>query len=92
MFQVYVIRASTNGKIYIGQTEDIAKRLDQHNNRNFDKRAYTKLNGKDWKIVYTEEYQTRSEALKRENELKSHRGRDFIKNLLSGVGSSTVEQ
>jgi putative endonuclease len=33
-----------------------------------------------WKIVYSKEYSTRSEAMRREKELKTHRGRDYIRN------------
>ncbi|MGJ1264626.1 hypothetical protein [Sphingobacterium spiritivorum] len=33
--------------------------------------------------MYTEEYATKSEALKREQELKSYQGRLFIRSLLN---------
>ncbi len=33
---------------------------------------------KPWKVVYTEEYPTRAEAMKRERQLKSQKGREFI--------------
>ncbi|MFC2135190.1 GIY-YIG nuclease family protein [Bacteroidota bacterium] len=35
-----------------------------------------------WELIYSESYETRSDAMKREKELKSHKGRDFIKNTL----------
>lgn len=80
MYTVYVIKSSTTDKIYIGQTDDLGKRLRQHNDIDFDKRSYTKLNGRDWKLVYSEEVKTRSEALAREKQLKSFQGRTFIRN------------
>lgn len=84
MYYVYVIRSITSGKIYIGQTSNLNKRLEQHNNRDFDKRSYTKLQGRDWEIIYKEEYLTREEATRREKELKSYRGREFIKSISKG--------
>ena len=82
MFTVYVIQSNTTGKLYIGQTENFEKRLQQHNDKNFDKRAYTKLNGTEWLLVYEEIFNTREEAIRREKELKSYRGREFIKSKL----------
>ena len=35
-----------------------------------------------WKIIYTEEYSTKSEALKREKYLKSGKGREFVWNIV----------
>ena len=79
MFHIYVIKSQTSGKIYIGQTENLEKRLRQHNDKEFDKRSYTKLNKGPWIITHKENYKTRGEALKREKYLKSHHGRDFLK-------------
>ena len=81
MFTVYVIK-NESGKIYIGQTENKNKRLKQHNNTAFDKRSYTKLNKGPWRLAYQEKFQTRKEALKREKELKSHRGRDWLREIM----------
>lgn len=78
MFTVYVIQ-NEKGKIYIGQTDNFSKRLSQHNNKDFDKRSYTKLQKGLWSLVYKETFSTRREAIKREGQLKSSRGRDFIK-------------
>ena len=35
-----------------------------------------------WEVVYKEEYESKSEAMRREKELKSHRGRDFIRTMI----------
>ena len=46
------------------------------------KSSYTaRFDGK-WALVYQEELETRRESLKREKQLKSYRGRQFIKNLI----------
>ena len=82
MYTVYAIYNKIHNKIYIGQTEDKDKRLRQHNDSNFDKRSYTKLNKGQWKLVYQEQYRTRGEVLRREKYLKSHHGRDWLKNVM----------
>lgn len=79
MFYVYVIK-NEYGKIYIGQTGDIDHRLKRHNKElPVKKSSYTFKNKGTWKLIYKEEYRTRSEALKREKHLKSHKGRDWIR-------------
>lgn len=75
MFTVYALYSVDFNKIYIGQTEDIQRRLFEHNNGLLS--SYTKRY-KPWQIVYTEEYSTRVEAMKREKQLKSQKGREFI--------------
>jgi putative endonuclease len=84
MYYVYVIKSKTTDKIYIGQTSDLGRRLSQHNDRNLGKRSYTKLQGDNWEIIYKEEFITRVEAVNREKQLKSYRGREFIKKKLAG--------
>ncbi len=80
MFFTYVIRNESKKKIYIGQTNDWEKRLKRHNGELPSKKSsYTSINNGEWKIVHLEEYNTRSEAIKREKYLKSHRGRDWLK-------------
>ena len=79
MFVVYVIKNDL-GKIYIGQTGDLDTRLLRHNGILRSKsRSYTRINKGVWKVVYQEVYRTRQEALKREKYLKSHRGRDWLR-------------
>ena len=71
MYYVYVIQ-STEGRYYIGSTQDVEKRLKQHNapaNRGWTNR----FTG--WVEVYREECGTRLEARRRERELKKMRGK-----------------
>ena len=77
MYTVYAIYNRQADKIYIGQTMDINERLQQHNNHTF--KGYTARFEGEWKLIYTESVATRSEALKREKQLKSYQGRQFIK-------------
>ena len=43
---------------------------------------------KDWKIVFTEQYDNKSDALAREQQLKSWKNKERIKKLISDATSS----
>lgn len=62
---------------------DLKKRLLRHNGLlKTKKKSFTYKNKGTWKVVYTETFDKITEATKREKELKSSRGRNFIKSLL----------
>jgi putative endonuclease len=87
MFYVYVIKNSQNGKIYIGQTSNLEKRLKRHNGQLSNKRksfTYKNKGSGEWILVYKEEFEERKDALKREKELKSFQGRKFLRDKILG--------
>lgn len=98
MYYVYIIWNEWAKKYYIGQTNNLKKRISQHNDPNNTYSKYTKQYKGLWKLIYYKEYATREEAKKREKYLKNSRGREFIKNkiLTDGTnkfqGSSMVER
>lgn len=77
MYTIYAIYNRQASKVYIGQTVDIAQRINEHNSHNF--KGYTARFQGEWELIYTESVTTRPEALRREKQLKSFRGREFIK-------------
>ena len=80
MFTVYVLHSQSFDKIYIGFTSDIEKRLYAHNH--MSNKGWTK-SFQPWKIIYTEVFNLKADAMMREKQLKSSKGREFIrKNLL----------
>ena len=76
MFFVYIIYSKKVCKKYIGQTEDLMLRLDQHNSNFYQ--SFTNNKGP-WEMIHSEGFSTRSEALAREKYLKTGAGRDWIK-------------
>ncbi len=79
MHTVYVLYSETHDKIYIGYTSDLAARFASHN----------KLSSKGWtkryrprKVIYTEKFELKKDAMKRERQLKSCQGRTFIRDLI----------
>ena len=79
MFFVYVLESITTGKIYTGQSEDLKRRVQEHNDPKNELSIYTKRNKGPWKLIYSEEVESRMKAVKREKFLKSGQGRKFIK-------------
>lgn len=68
MFQVYILRSSSN-QIYIGQTNNLQNRENQQINKTKKAAKFIK-DGKDFRLVYFEKYKTRLEAMRREKQLK----------------------
>ncbi|HOH84052.1 MAG TPA: GIY-YIG nuclease family protein [Bacteroidales bacterium] len=83
-YTVYVLKSLSTGKLYTGQTEDIKRRLNEHQTGTGPVR-YTKGRGP-WELVYTEEYDERSQAMKREKYLKTGAGRDFLHRIIQSKG------
>jgi putative endonuclease len=67
LFIVYILRTSGN-TLYIGQTNNLEKRMKEH--REHKRGAKYMRSFDSFELVYTEEFETRSEAMKREYVLK----------------------
>jgi putative endonuclease len=74
---IYVIK-SREGYKYTGMTEDLEKRLDEHNRKIL---SFWTKRGSDWKLFYKEEFDSATEAIKREKWLKTGHGRAFLNDL-----------
>ena len=81
-YWVYAIYNFKHKKLYIGQTQDLETRLLLHKNKSF-KKSYTARYDGEWKLVYSEEVKSRNDALRREKQLKSYRGREFLHKLFN---------
>ena len=68
MFYVYILRTSSN-TLYIGQTNNLKKRIEEHKSKKSPGAKYTRYFSS-LELVYTEKFKTRSKAMKRESELK----------------------
>ena len=78
MYFVYCIYNNKNNKIYIGQTKNLEDRLEMHNSKKL--KGFTSRFDGEWILIYSEEVESRKVALEREKQLKSFRGREFVKN------------
>ena len=77
-FFVYVLVNETAGRRYIGQTDDINRRLAEHNGRSTNARRFTGKFPGTWQLLLEESYSTRAEAMRREQWLKSGVGRAWL--------------
>lgn len=75
---VFVIK-SKEGFKYTGMTEDLELRLKQHNDKSLS--FWTKRET-GWKLIYKEEHDTKTGALKRERWLKTGAGREYLIRIL----------
>lgn len=81
MFYTYILYSKSLDRYYIGYSSDIEKRLAQHNS-GFHRTKFTRKNANDWELVYKEEFKTKTESIKRENEIKAKKSRIYIEWLL----------
>ena len=74
-FTVYVLYSFQFNKIYIGYTSNLINRFHSHNS--LSSKGYT-IKFRPWIFVYGEYFNSKSDAMKREKQLKSANGRKFI--------------
>lgn len=67
-YYVYILRFS-NDSLYIGQTNNLGQRLKDHKNKATRASKFSKENG-EFKLVYSENYSTLIETMRREKQLK----------------------
>lgn len=84
-FVVYIIYSASLDQFYIGHTHDLQERLFRH--KNSGSKATKRAN--DWVLKYTEEFFSRSEAVKRELAIKNKKSRKYIELLISSVAGAS---
>lgn len=78
MYFVYALKSVNFNFIYVGLTNDIERRINQHNTKqNTSTKFYAPFI-----LIHTEKFDTRIEARNREKYLKSGVGKEFLKSLL----------
>ena len=85
MFYTYIIKSQKTGKMYTGSTNNLRKRLNQHNE---GKSTWTKGRGP-WDLVYYEACLNEEDSRSREKYLKSGMGKRYLKNRLKRFLSLT---
>ena len=83
MFHVYILLSEKSGKFYIGSTGNLEDRLSRHTTG----RSKATFTGRPWKLFWTEDFETRSAAYKREMEIKAWKSHDRIVQLVKHIPS-----
>ena len=78
-YWVYILQSDTTETLYIGQTSDLKKRISRHNSEEKGSTRYTHGQKGPWRLIFSEEFPTRADAMKKERFLKSGQGREWIK-------------
>jgi putative endonuclease len=78
MFYTYVLISETDNKLYIGFTDDLQKRLEEHQKGAVASTAHRRP----LKLIYYEACLSAKDAIKREKYFKIGFGRRFLKNRL----------
>jgi putative endonuclease len=75
---VYILRSEKDSSYYIGQTRDLERRLIRHNRGggNFTKKKIP------YRLIYSETWPTRNDAVSRERLIKSYKGGEAFKKLI----------
>ncbi|OGN91263.1 MAG: hypothetical protein A2Z75_07560 [Chloroflexi bacterium RBG_13_50_10] len=77
-FFVYILLNPDN-RFYIGQTSDLQLRLQRHN----EGKVISTKSRRPWKLVYSEQFDTRSEAISRERQLKRLKSKKALQALVA---------
>ena len=78
-FVTYTLYSAKYDKLYIGYTSNLIARFNSHNE--LANKGYTKK-FRPWFVIPVEFYDSKLSAMKREKQLKSSRGRNFIRYII----------
>jgi len=74
MFCTYIIESERNGRWYYGHSENVERRLFEHNT---GKNKSTKNKGP-WKIIFKRDFDSKISAARFELELKGFKNKEYI--------------
>ena len=78
-YTVYVLKSGKTGRYYVGCTNDLDLRLQQHN------QGMTKSTKgyRPWRVIYVERYESLSQARQREIQIKAWKNRAYMDRALA---------
>jgi len=82
MYKVYILKSKKDNKRYVGYSNDIERRLKEHNKGE----VRSTFKRRPFKLIYFENYSNELEAKRRERFLKSGQGRKLLDTILSAKG------
>ena len=78
MYYVYLLLSEVDGKFYTGSTNDLRRRLEEHNNG----KVASTAKRKPLRLIYYEACINEEDARRREKYLKSGMGKKYLRNRL----------
>jgi putative endonuclease len=67
---VYILKSKSTGRFYCGQTDNVERRVHQHNDPDHHGTKTTKRFQGPWELVWTQELVTRAEAMQLKRQVK----------------------
>ncbi|MCS3799895.1 GIY-YIG nuclease family protein [Niastella sp. OAS944] len=83
-FYVYVLQSLKDFSFYIGQCDDLDRRMSKH----FDGFSKYSASKRPLRLVYFEIFTSRGEAIKREKAIKNLKSRKYIESLITSWRNS----
>jgi len=80
-YYVYILYSRKADRYYVGETENVDIRLKSHLS---GISRYTSI-ADDWTVVHTEPFNSRSDAIRREKDIKRKKSRKYIESILKTV-------
>jgi putative endonuclease len=84
MYFVYILYSNSLNRYYVGYTSNLDERLTEHNS---GVSSYTRK-GIPWVLMYSETFDNKTDAIKRENYIKRMKSRKYIEGLFSTVNNN----
>lgn len=78
MYYVYILQSLKDKKLYVGFTDDLKRRLNEHN----EGLSFSTKGRRPFILIYYEAYIDRKDAIARERFFKTGWGRNYIKRIL----------
>ena len=85
MFYVYIIKSIRTNKHYIGQTNNLGRRIKDHNRG----KDHSSKIGKPWVLIASKEFTTRKESINIERKIKNLKSRERINKFIAGWSSGS---
>jgi putative endonuclease len=81
---LYILQSKRTGRHYVGVSDHLERRIEQHNNPRDNPSRWTRGGGP-WKLVFVQEFSSAVEALRAEKYVKRMKSRAFIEKIIRGV-------
>lgn len=78
MWYVYILKSLKDNKFYIGSTGNLILRIEKHNSGG----NISTRNRRPLKLIYSETFEIKKQALQREKQIKSYKGGEAFKKLI----------
>ncbi len=81
---LYILQSERTGRYYIGASEDIGRRIGQHNNPLDNPSRWTRRGGP-WTLIFQQKFSSATAALRVEKYVKQMKSRKLVEKIVRGT-------